>query len=351
MSYKSVVNKVEYLGFLDALRGWAIIGVILVHSSNGLKTFGLTEFTHPFAYSGQRGVPLFFVVSAFTIFYNLYKYSNFLSINNIKSFYLRRFFRIYPLFGLFLLIGVITKLIEFNEFNIVNIILTSTFMDVWDFGNFQHYVPGGWSISTEMYFYLLAPLFFKYIRNFKTAFVVFWVVQITCGYLGKYLGTNYGNAYMYKFYSVFTQYFVFFMGIFAYFIWSKYLLVFEKISKTYINILLYLSFLTLLIFAHLGMHIISYVCFFGVFILIASQSTSLLISGSVIQFIGKISYSCYFWHFVVINLLNKLMPNSFWYLSVVILFILTFIISYFSYRFIEKPGIAFGRRFITRHIK
>ncbi len=52
----------ERLEYVDALRGIAILGVILVHSAQVSLQAG---HTFELAFTGQRGVQLFYMVSAF----------------------------------------------------------------------------------------------------------------------------------------------------------------------------------------------------------------------------------------------------------------------------------------------
>jgi peptidoglycan/LPS O-acetylase OafA/YrhL len=84
---------------LDSLRGIAILGVVLVHSSRRHDIpLPIGAHVGQVAFSGQRGVALFFVVSAFTLF---------LSNDNRKdehspvlNFFIRRVFRLAPMFYL-----------------------------------------------------------------------------------------------------------------------------------------------------------------------------------------------------------------------------------------------------------
>lgn len=62
------IKDIKHLTYLDALRGLAVLGVILVHCTL------ITNQTGKFlvlGFAGQRGVQLFYVISAFTIFHSL----------------------------------------------------------------------------------------------------------------------------------------------------------------------------------------------------------------------------------------------------------------------------------------
>src|ERR1700733_9049273 len=79
--------------YIDALRGYAILLVIAVHSSQYFTN--LSPNVTALANQGARGVQLFFVASAMTL-----TMSWTARHDGPKAFYIRRFFRIAPMFYL-----------------------------------------------------------------------------------------------------------------------------------------------------------------------------------------------------------------------------------------------------------
>src|SRR5689334_2851146 len=81
------------LDYLDALRGIAVLLVLMVHAGELNTGATLTPVLTNFIESGKYGVQLFFLISAFTIFYTLHK-----GDKSSRNFLIRRFFRIAPLY-------------------------------------------------------------------------------------------------------------------------------------------------------------------------------------------------------------------------------------------------------------
>ena len=88
-------NKLQYV---DAIRGLAIMAVLLVHCGQ----HGTNHYPAPITQAivnGQMGVQLFFVMSAFTLFLS---YVNRQGRERfaIRNFFIRRVFRIAPMYWL-----------------------------------------------------------------------------------------------------------------------------------------------------------------------------------------------------------------------------------------------------------
>jgi peptidoglycan/LPS O-acetylase OafA/YrhL len=84
----------QRLRTFDFLRGLAILGVIVVHTSQSFPS--LINAIDFLAGLGRFGVQLFYFISALTMCYMWKQREG--ENNPIKNFYIRRFFRIAPLF-------------------------------------------------------------------------------------------------------------------------------------------------------------------------------------------------------------------------------------------------------------
>src|SRR5215217_6252583 len=169
----------QRLDFIDSLRGIAIIGVIITHTSSICKLSGLSR---DFANIGQYGVQLFFVVSAFTIFFSLSNSDG--RKFQIRDFFIKRLFRIIPVYWLGIILYTIIYGVNSRGWRdapelwhfpvhalLLNVLWPTTSSSV---------VPGGWSISCEVLFYLSVPLLYTHFKSqrrillFVTATVIVW---------------------------------------------------------------------------------------------------------------------------------------------------------------------------------
>lgn len=88
----SPLAKTRQYDYIDIVRGVAILGVIAVHSHQGIKNLS-TPISWIFNY-GQLGVQLFFIASALTLCLSTRERDE----TSPYYFYIRRYFRIAPLY-------------------------------------------------------------------------------------------------------------------------------------------------------------------------------------------------------------------------------------------------------------
>ena len=193
--------------FIDALRGLAILGVVYVHA--GLWGEPASSWLIRFAVNGRRGVQLFFVVSALTLFLSMDNRRK-REKNPIRNFFIRRFFRIAPLFycGIIaytLIDGFSPRYGAPDGIEWWYLPLTALFINGWSPETITSVVPGGWAIAVEMTFYLVFPLLYRRLHSigatlcFVGAALVFdfvlsstsirranrhwWMISFICGFL------------------------------------------------------------------------------------------------------------------------------------------------------------------------
>lgn len=167
---------------LDCLRFFAFFGVFVFHTfSRDPEYYSARHIPFPnlaaaAARAGSSGVDLFFLLSAYLITELLLREKeNFGSIR-LKSFYLRRILRIWPLYFFALLIGILLSLVDKEQHFGWKYLLAFVFLS----GNWLTSLigfPGSvmdplWSVSFEEQFYLLWP---SVISRVRRAEILIWV--------------------------------------------------------------------------------------------------------------------------------------------------------------------------------
>jgi peptidoglycan/LPS O-acetylase OafA/YrhL len=161
--------------YIDAVRGWAILGVLIIHST----AFGINAnypgWLMKIISNGKLGVQLFFMASALTLFMSMQGRKS-QEVSPTLNFFIRRFFRIAPLYYLGVLFylwedgfGPRYWLGDAQHVSKANIASNFLFMHQLHPHWINSIVPGGWSISVEMSFYLLCPLLFVLITTLDRA--------------------------------------------------------------------------------------------------------------------------------------------------------------------------------------
>lgn len=352
-------KQLPRLDFIDGLRGIAVLMVVLSHASQGFTggNFHFSAVSH-FVKAGDRGVQLFFILSAFTLFMTSlkrYKTDN----KPLVSFYIRRFFRIAPFW--WLIIAFWAGLYAISP----GIILMSvTFIfGFFRFINGVEFVPGGWTLFIEETFYIFLPLIRKYINSIYYAlslFLFLLIVRFTWLYIGSNFDILHNNNFL-----VFAppaQWFAFALGIIFFFIHQNNLFI-KTISRKDINTLLTMVTICIILL------------FLGEDMVLSSLALLMVCLSSInpSSFFGKISrykalkdfgkrcYSIYLLQFIVLLQLNPIMNNFFKrnglgekshefklliYFPVVC--IVLYIVSLITFKFVEKPSISYGRRLINK---
>jgi exopolysaccharide production protein ExoZ len=152
------------LPFLDALRGYAILGVIIVHAEQVAPLS--SPLAEKYAQHGNRGVQLFFLVSAVSIAMAWHARAD-----AYWRFLVRRLFRLLPALVI-AAIGYTT--IGGTHPKWWHTALTLTFLNGWHPSAADSAVPGAWSLSSEMMFYLSVPVLAISIRSLRSAAI--WLV-------------------------------------------------------------------------------------------------------------------------------------------------------------------------------
>ncbi|TAH07162.1 MAG: acyltransferase [Sphingobacteriia bacterium] len=158
---------------LDQLRALAILLVLVFHYQ--LKPFH-PSWTKWFMQIGWTGVDLFFVLSGFLISSQLFIEIKKERRISLKTFFIKRFFRILPIY--FFVVGVyfLFPLIREKE-ALPPLWKFLTFaqnfgLDAKHFGTFSH----AWSLCVEEHFYLLFPLILLFLTSKNLFAKSYWIL-------------------------------------------------------------------------------------------------------------------------------------------------------------------------------
>ena len=162
---------------LDGLRAISITLVILSH---------LVKWKHisldVLGSYGALGIHVFFVLSGYLITNLLLREYERTSTINLREFYIRRAYRIFPAAFVFLVVVIVLYRHEMRWYHAAAALLYVANMDVtrpWIFGHL-------WSLSIEEQFYLLWPFALKKWQSRKTAILLCVMIVTPSFWTGLY---------------------------------------------------------------------------------------------------------------------------------------------------------------------
>ena len=172
---------------IDGIRAIGIMMVLSGHNLSTLPTYLANNIFLRCISNSALGVKIFFVISGYLITKLLLSEKNKTGTVNIKHFYIRRIFRIFPVFYLYILCILILKwffipdiisnyylalfagLYLWNYKHLFNYEIISNDNGYWFFGHF-------WSLSMEEQFYLLWPLAFNKINKILLVRITYFII-------------------------------------------------------------------------------------------------------------------------------------------------------------------------------
>lgn len=180
---KNILNLASYqkpqkYQNIQILRILACIGVFCVHFGQRIDAQGeIRKFTD----FGANGVQMFFIISGFVAFSSLANKKI-----NIKQYYISRLIRIIPVYYLIIVYNIVLHAIILKDVpaDIMHLgwLRYIFFLNILipGYDNFWSNLSATWTIPCFMLFYLVFPIFSKYIRNLKLCVLVgalFWGVS------------------------------------------------------------------------------------------------------------------------------------------------------------------------------
>jgi peptidoglycan/LPS O-acetylase OafA/YrhL len=354
------------LAFIDTLRGLASLYVVCFHLSLITTPQAVPpSWLFPFVNAGGSGVMLFFIVSAFTLCLSMEARSTG-ETELVTNFYIRRFFRIAPLFYLWLAIYFIRDILYYHVTHSAGVVAASGFF-VFNLipGQEEGYVWASWTIGVEMLFYAVFPLIFFYARNLGIALALCLIAMaIRIPFHAFCLRAIADPAVAESFYEygiVFNAG-VFLAGIVVYHLYK--LIDPARAARLGVGHALIALFVAGLVYeCYIGIapdrstNVAFQTFIYGALLLGLGLSPVKLFVNRITQFYGKISYSVYLSHATTVFFMSPIFAFVYrqteyktlaFGISVLLALAVITPLSYATYRFIEAPGNALGRKLIQR---
>jgi peptidoglycan/LPS O-acetylase OafA/YrhL len=347
----SMIRPLTSLRFIFAL-------MVFLHHSKiiGLaKSRTFEDIYNAFFRGGSVGVSFFFILSGFILSYSYQKKMLQHEITK-KQFWLARVARIYPLYLLTSLLSLpqykaqilsVTYGIKF----LANIFLVQTFSP-----NLLYLNMPGWSISAEMFFYLLFPFIISFLfrNNNKTLmYGLMLLLPVVIIVLNNTVPAHFRHFLFYI--SPVIRVTDFFLGICLYQIYKR-----IDLSKLSPAMASFLEIAALGLFAVFYMYennigqVYRYSAYYWLpmcfIILIFTNPVGIVsqfISRRFFVYLGELSFGFYLFHVLVaINFLainRRVLHIEHVGVILAIIFFITLLVSWFSYEKIEKPANSFLR--------
>ena len=344
------MTKIEYKSEINFLRAFAVLSVIAYHSKFSLINKEIFS-------GGYIGVDIFFVISGYLIskiiFLELKEKSKF----NFINFYIKRFKRIFPALFIVILFSFIlgsffllpNDFVDFSKSALSSLSFLSNYY--FYFSQIKYNASDAlllpllhtWSLSVEWQFYIILPIimsFFYKKFSIQKLLIVLFAFSLSLSFIGA------NNFFELNFYSFHSRIWEFIAGSLVAYknVFSKKKIFLKKLNQ---DILLISNFIILALsvfyFDEYTKHpsivtlipVLSTCC---ILLLGVSKKSYVFnfINLNLFNFIGRISYSLYLWHFPIFAYarLTEFARGNFENKILIIFF--TFFFSILSFYFIEN---------------
>jgi peptidoglycan/LPS O-acetylase OafA/YrhL len=322
------------LDFLDGLRGIAALAVFLAHAGSKVSP-AFRTYLEPYFNLGSWGVVLFFLCSGFILPVSLERQGS------LGRFWIRRFFRLYPLYWINVVImamigpGEPRMVLSGRPAQSIQIFLANLSM-FQAFMGIPHLMALYWTLTLELLFYILLSLLFLLKLNTRISYATLALIMIS---IGAELVIPLPFAFSYS-----THLILILVGLVAYRHYSGALRPAVGVAVALLTPLMLL--IPLLVDPRDSQQQLSWViaqvvacAWFGAAYLLRARPVHPLF-----RHLGKISYSIYLMHTIVLDSIPQMPTPA---LSLLVWLVALLLLSSATYQWIEQPMIAWGQR-LTR---
>lgn len=347
---------------LDGIRALSIIMVLLGHASETMPEVINHNIIFRLLSNSSLGVKIFFVISGYLITRLLLKEKAKTGHIDVKDFYIRRIFRIFPVFYLYIAITVLIKIFLVKDIFTNYSLAGYAALYLWNYQVLFHPIVGHdngywffghfWSLSMEEQFYLIWPLVFINLTPISLKKIVlgiiflmpflrvitYFIMPNTRGQIGMMLHTG-GDSILVGCLGALIENTENLKEKWMKIIQSKYLIWCIAVFMFIISPLLSMRFkgnYNLILGISLNNICIMFLIFWCINV---ESKISRFLNAKYVMHVGVLSYSLYIWQQLFLTKIytswvNKFPQNL----------LLVFIVATFSYYIIEKPILGLKKR-------
>ncbi len=344
------------LRHLTGFRGIAALLVVFYHIRSYIVPYVSEEIIYVLG-QGYLAVDFFFILSGFVIAYNYFDKLVFPAKQSIVNFYIKRIARIYPLHFLvlmtYLMVPVAYKIVDkpfffAGKYTIEGFISGLFLIQTWGWIETVTWNVPAWSISTELFAYILFPLMVLILKPLNKRYGLVGILTIVTilTYLMAVLFDEFGNENIgqnIQLVGIYRCVSEFFIGVCTWLVYRNY-----ETKSFHLGALLFyggIGFFLILSFTEIKNHY--YVPILMATILLGSISQNniftSIFSSHFFVWLGDISYSIYLTHYLIRDFFKLLFLDTanaslYWIASYVLVVIF---ISHFLYKYFEMPSKQF----------
>lgn len=347
----------KFLPGIHGLRAVAALSILLFHQAPNLDVPGFVSFIKNY---GGMGVQLFFALSAFSLAHSTHHRMT--DVGWVRSFAIRRFFRIAPLFYAALICFLAYDYLVWGKIHTLSeITLNVLFLHGFVPGVHESIVWAGWTIGVEMIFYAVFPLILAMLDGARAAVLFFVLSCVASASVVAEFNAIPTLAKTYPYMNIIRSLPSFAAGLCAFY-------VYEVLARMPIRPILVQSCCAtmtiglgyLAVRSPLAAVVPSeflWSALFGLLCVWQATAPGLIVGSKPMQFIGERSYSVYLVHAMIVFRLAPVYASIYaafpalggtlaYALCVALGLTCVLAVANVTYTFIEVPGIGFGSRLV-----